>query len=248
MDGLTFTLALEAFGRDRLPYPLRYLPEGVDALDDYERARAEAAQRLAQAADERLFGALAVLLDPQVRVEIHGFYGPDFARVVRVHAGMVSGTATLAVQIPGPTQQYGGDVILAVCAPGQLPAQLAANLPACPPGTQPPITGWRSDLERTEYVRHPTQLSHTEKLQRIVRRKRSSMGEVAVFAGGALDSRPTEDGRGFHWLDYRPADGRYLLLPNGRDEFTLTPGPVDVITRRLHDLLLSARNSVVGRR
>ncbi|MCM6775294.1 ESX secretion-associated protein EspG [Nocardia sp. CDC159] len=247
MDGLTFTIALEAFGRDRLPYPLRYLPEGFDALDDYQRARAESAQRLAETASERLYRALEVLLNPQVRVEMHGFYGPDLGRVVRVHAGMVGRIAALAVQLPGSTREYGGDIILLACAAAELPGHLAANLPKCPPGTRPPITARRSDLETAEYARDPIHLSHNEKLNRIVRRKRSSIGEVGVFPGPALDARPTTDGRGFHWMDYQPRDGRYLLLHHGPEDFTLTPGSPDTLTRHLHDLLLGTRNAVVGR-
>ncbi|KZM68381.1 ESX secretion-associated protein EspG [Nocardia terpenica] len=248
MSGLTFTLALEAFGRDRLPYPLRYLPETFEALDDYDRARTEATQQLANAVDERLFQTVSILLNPQARVEIHGFYGHDRGAVVRVHAGLAGRAAALAVQMPGPTPEYGGDVILLACASKDLPTHLTANLPKCPPGTQPSISGHRSDLDRTEYARHPIQLSHTEKLHRIVRRPRSSVGEITVYPGSAVDARPTTDGRGFHWLDYQPVDGRYLLLHQGNNEFTLVPGTDDSITRQLHDLLLSTRNAVTRHR
>ncbi|RJO78709.1 ESX secretion-associated protein EspG [Nocardia panacis] len=247
MGGLTFTLALEAFGRDRLPYPLRYLPDHLDALDDYARARAEAAQQLVNAADEQLFRTVSTLLNPQVRVEIHGVYGQGLDRVVRVHAGLVGRTAALAAQMPGPTPEYGGDVILFACASEDLPTHLAANLPAFRPGAEPPITGRRSDLAAVEYARHPTRLSHKEKLDRILRRRRSGVGEVTVYPGGAIDARPTADGQGFHWLDYGPADGRYLLIHHNRDEFTLVPGTTDEVTNRLRDLLLGTHHAVARR-
>ncbi|MEV6561270.1 ESX secretion-associated protein EspG [Nocardia sp. NPDC051756] len=244
LDGLMFELALEALGRDRLPYPLRYTIEGVEAYEDYQRLRANAKQQLAGFASPDLFNALNVLLEPQVRVEVHGFFGRDFNQVVRVHAGMTGRSATVAVQLPGPTQEYGRDILLTRCPPQALPAQIAAQLPNCAPGKYPAISGRRSDLTRVEYAKHPTRLSHTEQLNRIVRRPRSGLGEVGVFAGGAIDSRPTTDGRGFHWMDYLPADGRYLLHNHGDDEFTLAPGPVDEIQRQLRSLIETTYRAV----
>ncbi|GAA5070324.1 ESX secretion-associated protein EspG [Nocardia iowensis] len=237
LNGLMFELALAALGRDRLPYPLRYTIEGVQAYEDYERLRTNAAQQLSSFAGPDLFNALKVLLEPQVRVEVHGFFGRDFGQVVRVHAGMTARAATIAVQLPGPTQEYGRDILLTRCPPQAVPGQIAANLPNCVGGRYPAISGRRSDLDRVEYAKHPTRLSHTEQLNRIVRRPRSGLGEIGVFAGGAIDSRPTTDGRGFHWMDYLPADGRYLLHHHGDDEFTLTPGPVGEIQRQLHALI-----------
>lgn len=237
MDGFMFQLALEAFGRDRLPYPLRYKIEGVEAHDDYLRARVEAARRLQGIADERLYEALTVLLEPQVRVEVHGFYGPDFAQVVRIHAGLDARSATVAVQMPGPTQQYGRDVTLYRCPARGAVGHIVGNLPKCGPGKHRPLNGRRSDLDRPEYGRHPTRLSHTEELNRLVRRPRSSLGEIMVYRGAAYDSRPTGDGRGFHWMDYLPADGRYLLHNHSEQDFTLAPGSAAEMERELHKLL-----------
>ncbi|WP_338772501.1 ESX secretion-associated protein EspG [Nocardia vulneris] len=237
MDGLMFEVALEALGRDRLPYPLRFSVEGVDAYEDYVRLRAQARERLSGIGSRELYTALTVLTEPQVRVEVHGFFGRDFKQVVRVHAGMTGRDATVAVQMPGPTQEYGRDIVLTRCPPRALPGLITAQLPNCAAGRFPPISGRRTDLNRVEYARHPTRLSHTEQLNRIVRRPRSGLGEVGVFAGGAIDSRPTTDGRGFHWMDYLPADGRYLLHNHGHDEFTLTPGTAEEIQRQLHALL-----------
>ncbi|GAA5042012.1 ESX secretion-associated protein EspG [Nocardia callitridis] len=247
MDGLMFELALEGFGRDRLPYPLRYNIEGVEAYEDYERLRKQARERLSAIATPELHHTLTVLLEPLVRVEMHGLYGRDFAGVVRLHAGMTGRTAAVAVQLPGPTQEYGRDVVLTRCAPTALPGHIAAALPKCAGGQYPPITGRRSDLDRVEYARHPTRLSHAEQLHRIVRRPRSGLGEVGVFAGGAIDSRPTTDGSGFHWLDYLPADRRYLLHNHDAQEFTLTPGPLEQIQRELHRLIETTYTATTSR-
>ncbi|MGW4739600.1 ESX secretion-associated protein EspG [Nocardia xishanensis] len=247
LDGFMFQLALEAFGRDRLPYPLRYTVEGIEAHDDYLRARAEAGQRLGRIADHRLHGALQVLLEPQVRVEVHGFFGRDFAQVVRIHAGVEGDRATVAVQLPGPTQQYGRDVLLSHCPARAVARHVVAQLPRCVEGRHAPIRGRRSDLGRTDYAQHPTRLSHTEELNRILRRPRSGLGEITVYRGAAYDSRPTNDGRGFHWLDYLPADGRYLLYHQGGEDFTVTPGAPEEIERQLTTLIESTHRPVARR-
>lgn len=193
LDGVMFTLAVEAFGRDRLPYPFRYRPEptGFDATvsyDDCERMRAEARQRVARGANERLFNALSVLLEPQIRIEVHGFHGPDFTDVVRVHAGMTETSATLAIQQPGPTQRSGRDVILAEVSPRSLPGNLTAQLPKCTAGKYESLRTHASDVHRPIYNRHPNRLSLTEQIGRITRRPRSGFGEVGVYAAGAVAS------------------------------------------------------------
>ncbi|MEV0294599.1 ESX secretion-associated protein EspG [Nocardia sp. NPDC050710] len=237
LSGLMFQIAVEGFGRDRLPYPIRYIADdpGIEAAEDYVRLRQQAGQDMARFAGRELFDALTVLLEPEVRVEVHGFYGPEFGKVVRVHAGMVGTMAAVAVQLPGPTQHYGRDVILTRTTPRGVASQIVAALPKCAPGRFHPVTGRRSDLDRASHGRDP----YTEEIDRIIRRPRSGLGEINVFRGGAIDSRPTNDGRGFHWMDYLPADGRYLLDNHDRDEFTLAPGPADEIHRRLDELISS---------
>ncbi|MGN2641315.1 ESX secretion-associated protein EspG [Nocardia takedensis] len=243
LSGLMFQIAVEGFGRDRLPYPIRYIADdpGIEVAEDYHRLRQQAGREMAGFASRELFEALRVLLEPQVRVEVHGFYGPDFGGVVRVHAGMVGSVATVAVQRPGPTQRYGRDVILTRTGVGEAAAKIIAAVPECAPGRIAPVTGRRSDMARATHIRDP----YLEEINRIVRRPRSGLGEVNVFRGGAIDSRPTNDGRGFHWMDYLPTDGRYLLHNHDRDEFTLTPGSREEITNRLRELIESTHRATV---
>ncbi|MFE3445223.1 ESX secretion-associated protein EspG [Nocardia sp. NPDC059180] len=246
MDGLMFTLAVNAFGRDRLPYPIKWEPERRDPAepipyDEYEQMRREASQRLAGIADQRLHHAISTLLEPEVRVEVHGFVGQDFRQVVRIHAGMTDRAAAMAVQLPGPTQAYGRDVILSVLPPQALAGQIVAHLPKCAGGKYEGLRARSSDVGRVEYAQHPTRLSLTEKIDRIVRRPRSSLGEIGVYAGPAIDSRPTPDVRGFHWMDYHPADGRYLLQHHPHEEFTLAPAPPEEILRALHHTITTTR-------
>ncbi|MQY18108.1 ESX secretion-associated protein EspG [Nocardia macrotermitis] len=245
LDGLTFTLALETLGRDRLPYPLRYIAEGVEALDDYERMRQQAAQNLYRMVGPELYDAFTILLEPQVRVEVHGYFRKDFSGVVRMHAGISGPMATLALQLPGSTPEYGGDVVIVSGAAQSLPARIVANIPKCRPGQHPSIKGRRSDVNAVEYSRNPLYLSHAEQVQRIVRRPRSAVGEISVHPGPAADSRPTHDGRSVHWMDYLPTDGRYLLRHHPGNEFTLDPASPDELTRTIQRLIAATQHAYV---
>jgi hypothetical protein len=179
-----------------------------------------------------LHTALTTLLEPQVRVEIHGFYGPGLSQVVRVHAGLAGRFATVAVQQPGPDRELGRDVIITTCSAHLLTAEIAAKLPRCQGGVHYPISARRSDLNQPIYSQHPMRLSPTEELNKFVRRPRTSTGEITVYPGIAYDARPTNDGHPFIWLDY-PNDGRYLLYNHNQNDFTITPGPPDELMRQL---------------
>jgi hypothetical protein len=232
LDGLAFTIAMSAMGRDRLPYPLSYQPEFMEHRDDYEPLRVRTAQRLEPVFDERFHRALTTLLEPRVRIEIHGFYGPELSQVVRIHAGLADRVATVAQQLPGPDREHGRDVVITQCGAGMLVAELAAKLPQRQGGSHYPFSARRSDLNQPVYARHPTKLSPIEEMQRFVRRPRSSTGEITVYPGAAYDARPTNDGRAFIWMDY-PEDGRYLLINHNRDDVSFTPGPAEELMRQL---------------
>ncbi|GGL32347.1 ESX secretion-associated protein EspG [Nocardia jinanensis] len=251
LDGEMFSQAVRAFGRDRLPYPIRVLPLGPTetppTFDEYEQVRLAAARRLAELADERLFRTLETLLEPQVRIEVHGIYDRGFERVVRMHAGVTGQSATLAAQAPGPTKDYGGDVLLHTLPAQQLAAEIVSYLPRCAAGGYATVHGARADIGKVEYARHPTRISRTEEINRIIRRPRSGIGEIGVFAGPAIDSRLTGNPHGFHWMDYLPQDGRYLLINHTKEEFTLTPGAPEEITRRLQQAVVTVRPAASSR-
>jgi hypothetical protein len=245
LDGYDFTLALEAMGRDRLPYPLEYQPHRMAHDDDFRRYRQQCARRLQPVFDERLYRALTVLLEPEIRVEIYGVHGPQQNTAVRMHAGVVGRIAVLAMQLPGPARKSGGDIVLTQLRTDQLAAQLVAGLPQVATGRHQPIRARRSDLNAPVYSRHPTRLSPEEDLQRFFRRARTGTGEITVYPGYTVDTRPTGDGYAFLWLDY-PDDGRYLLHNHNTDDFTLTPGPPDEILRQLRSRMDTAHRVRAG--
>ncbi|MFD4433103.1 ESX secretion-associated protein EspG [Nocardia sp. NPDC058497] len=238
LDGLAFTIALEAVGRDRLPYPLRYKPAFPETTEEFAARRARSAQRLQQIYDESFHRALEVLLEPRTRVEIQGLHGPQQDQGVGIHAGIVDSEAVVAVQFSERDRRGGGDIALS-CHPAHEVAQaIVAHLPRCAGGTEPRFEGRRSDLDAPVYSRHPTKLSDTERLQRFLKRPRTGTGEITVYPGFEIDARPTDDGSGFLWLDY-PGDGRYLMQHHDTENFTVIPGPPEEIVRRLRARITS---------
>lgn len=229
---LAFTVALEAHGRDRLPYPLSYRPEFAESLAVYGQRRQDAVDEIQRVYDEDLHRAFGILLEPQVRVEIDGLHGPGQGEPVRVFAGVAGERAALAVQAPGATREHGGAVTITTAPLAALPDRILAHLPPAEGGATPRFEGRRGDLDAPVYGRHPTRLSPTEQVQRFFRRPRIGTGEFTVYPGYQVDARPTGDGRAFLWLDY-PDDGRYLLQHHDDQNFTVIPGPPGELRQRI---------------
>ncbi|MCA2210132.1 ESX secretion-associated protein EspG [Nocardia rosealba] len=232
LDPHAFAIGLEAHGRDRMPYPLTFQPEFAETMGIHRQRREAARHRLVQVYDAVLDRVFRAVLEPEVRVEIQGLHGPGQTEVVRVYAGIVEDHVALAVQAPGPTREQGGDITLSVVPLGDLAAAIVAKLPRLHGGSTQRFEGRRSDLETATFARHPTRLSPVEHTQRFFRRPRIGTGEITVFPGFQVDSRPTSDGKAFLWLDY-PDDGRYLLQHHDADNFTVIPGPPAELEHRL---------------
>ncbi|MFE6922749.1 ESX secretion-associated protein EspG [Nocardia sp. NPDC057663] len=243
LDGLAFTIALEAVGRDRLPYPLRYQPEFRETANEFTLRRARSAQRLRQVYDESLHRALELLLEPRVRVEIQGFHGARQNEVIGIHAGIIDAEAVVAVQHSERDRRGAGDIVLSRHPAHLVAAEIVGHLPRCSGGAEPRFEGRRSDLDTPVYSRHPTKLSNTEHLQRFLKRPRTGTGTITVYPGFEIDARPTTDGSAFLWLDY-PDDGRYLMQHHDAENFTVIPGPPEEVHRRLQARINSLTDRV----
>ncbi|WP_430333947.1 ESX secretion-associated protein EspG [Rhodococcus sp. ACT016] len=223
--GLEFQVVWAQLGRDRLPYPLRFRPI-ADTQDDLDRQRRAAAASWAPRLTGTLDRHLAVLADPDVRVEVAGFAGREDGTRIRMHAGIRGDTATLAIQLPGPDADSGGDVLAHGVDPEQIPNAIAAALPVMSTGSRPAMRFRRSDLESGS---GPLLVSAGSTRIRdaaldLLRRPRTGIGEITAFAGAAYDSRPTTDGVGLHWLDF-DGDGRYCLRETADIAVTPASGP-----------------------
>ncbi|WP_067677238.1 ESX secretion-associated protein EspG [Nocardia miyunensis] len=205
--GLEFEILWAAYGRDRMPYPLQHRTD-IEDFDDLKRAREAAVESLLTKYDPDLDRALAVLVNPDARVEAMGFGGPDHDRIYRFHGAVRDNGGAVMVQFPGTAPDSGGDVIVKYCPATQIGEYAVESLPKRKPGTHPALEIRRDDLERDRLnpVRHGPSL--TDRLDRIFDRPRTAYGEVMIFPGPALDARRSP-GRSFWWMDY--PDGRYYV-------------------------------------
>ncbi|MFD6516084.1 ESX secretion-associated protein EspG [Rhodococcus sp. NPDC060176] len=208
--GLEFSILWEAVGRDRLPYPLRFRST-AETMNELTAERRRAGARLSSMLDDRLHHVLGALANPAARVEVSGFHGPNMSTVTRLHGVVAGDLGVLATQLPGRTSDCGSDVVLSVAHPSAIPRMLVDRLPACSAGSERGVsierskpTGGQSFLSSAGSARG------SEEVRRFFGRARTSIGEVTAYPGGAVDSRPTDDGITFHWYDYAD-DGRYII-------------------------------------
>ncbi len=205
--GLEFEILWAGYGRDRLPYPIQFRPRAVD-FDDLKAQREAAVAALLGKYEPEIPRAVEVLLQPDVRVEMKGFTGPELSEVVRFH-GAVRGSEGVALrQLPGATEDTGTDVLVSYGESSHISQQAVAALPPSGPGTRQPIEIRRQQIAADGNRAVATPGNSIERLNGIFKRRRLGLGEISVFPGPAVDSRPTP-GRGFWWMDYE--DGRYYV-------------------------------------
>ncbi|WP_167476186.1 MULTISPECIES: ESX secretion-associated protein EspG [Nocardia] len=210
--GQEFQILWSSYDRDRLPYPLAYRPGSAVDWNDLVRQRESATRSLLGRYSLNLDRALSVLLEPEIRVESKGFGGSGLVAVFRFHGVLRDEIGATLVQLPGVTEDTGGDVLMTLCRADEVAAAAVAALPKAPAGKRAPISFRRTEIaaDRRRYVRRVDEYSVTEQLHRVFGRDRSAVGEITVFPGAAVDSRPMPDGRGFLWSDYVD-DGRYYI-------------------------------------
>ena len=206
------------------PYPLDVRPSG-ETTDDWAALQAVAAQRLTSRGvlrngrlDADVEAALRTLARPKVSVDACGFFGDRDESVVRVLGAHAGGTAVVGVQLPGPSEHVGGDVIVQVVATDQLCAAVVRELPPAPQGTEPALRLAKSELERSsaETVNQPVTPTPSQ-------RGRAQLGALTrgPFAGagqfGMSDlaqlGGPVRTSE-LRWFD-RVGDGRYLMSTDG---------------------------------
>ncbi|WP_225731390.1 MULTISPECIES: ESX secretion-associated protein EspG [unclassified Nocardia] len=230
---LGFTVLWRAFDRDILPYPLQYRSTH-ETVAEYEQAWKDEAGQLHARLDDWLYSALGVLTQPEARVEVAGFLGPD---KLRAHAAVQRNTAVLLVQEPSGAPDSGGTVHMSIIDAEQVAPRLIALLPAVPPASGPGLEVARRDIEEEDD--RPYRVGHRspkEQAARFFGRPRANVVHIAAYAGPAWDNRPAPS-RGFHVMDY--PDGRYLV----RSGDTLRATPAEAAG--LRDNLDRALNATI---
>ncbi|WP_330251576.1 ESX secretion-associated protein EspG [Nocardia sp. NBC_00565] len=233
LSGLEFEMLWAAYGRDRMPYPLHYRTE-ITEFDELERHRDAALTTLLAKYSPELEHAIEVLLEPDARVESKGFGGPDLSQTYRFHGAVRDRMGAALTQLPGATADTGGDVLITYCTAQQVCTQAVDALPRRDPGTHPRLELRREEIaaDRDRHIRRAHDHGPLEQLNRIFQRPRSALGEITIYAGPAVDARPTP-GRGFWWMDY--PDGRYYIKTG--NPIIATPLDATAMSTEIHRLL-----------
>lgn len=234
LTALEFAVLWERLGRDRLPYPFAF--RGTAATEAQFRAqRAVAARRALAQVDAPMYEALAALAEPAVRVELCGLHrvGPG-SSMVRAHAGIRCGRATVAVQQPGDDLHTGSDVVLTAVAAAEVGAALAQAIPQVEAGRRRGVSVPRSTAPGASVMRPAGRRRASEQRDEFFARPRTGFGEVGIVAGPAYDSSPRGEVRDFHWIDFA-GDGRYLV--RGAETVHATPAGGADFAAQVHRLV-----------
>lgn len=192
--GQEFDILWSAYGRDRLPYPLRFRTD-IDEFDALRRDRERAVANLLDKYDPGIERALGTLLNPDARLESKGFAGTGDPRIIRFHGAIRGEDGAALTQEPGTAEDTGGEVVLTWGAADEVAAAAVAALPECGPGTRAPLEIPRARIaeedEHFEYRKGA--MTAAEQVDHLFRRPRSGYGEIA-----ANSPRTTGDFRTIH--------------------------------------------------
>ncbi|NUS43809.1 MAG: ESX secretion-associated protein EspG [Mycobacteriaceae bacterium] len=218
---LELLVGWNAFGREMLPTPLRYLGD-AGSHDEYQQQYREAANHFAKHWDEQLYRAFVTLAQPWARIELVGYRTGEPDPVIRVHGAVAARSGAVLVQ-----RRDRDTVHIARTSVEQVARHVVGRLPAMPAGPQPRLEVAMADLappSAATFAR-PESWAEPEKSPAETLRQRTKDrlggGHITIIPGPDLSELPVS-GTEFVWFDL--PDGRYLQW---HDHRILTLFPVD---------------------
>ncbi len=193
---------------DRIPNIMRYTSR-FSYWDEFEANKVAVRQRYDEDEFEQIQLALHTLASSDMRIAILGgtrkYQGSDGSeRVYRIIGARNLYQAAILWQFTqGETE---GRFRLRTCRPENLPAQVAATIPARDAGAQPPITVHPTDVRDAQ----PTNRGNTpaERYRQLLAGPGDGSGSARLLVGAFnTDPKPTNI---VQWYDL--PDGRYLEL------------------------------------
>ncbi|PPJ28465.1 ESX secretion-associated protein EspG [Nocardia nova] len=235
-DAAEFRVLWEVTGRDVLPYPLAHRFTAEHTVAEVDRTRRRIAERLLPQVDDDLERAIALLLDPEVRVEVTGFRGRNREHRIRIHAAAHDRHGAVVVQEPGPEATVGGTVRLSLLGVERVPAAVVAELPECSQGQGKPLNIPVDDLEApAAHVRDPWVVGPKEQLARFLKRPASATFHIAAYPWGSPDNRHTNGRKDFQIMDFLD-DGRYAIF--GDRILRIKPTDSTRMTAQVRDMII----------
>ncbi|MEV5839652.1 ESX secretion-associated protein EspG [Nocardia sp. NPDC052112] len=209
---------------DRYPFPLRLIAS-VRWEDEFDRLTNELDRRLPLHGNPDLSAALRVAADPRIALTLTGVR----RRPIRAFGAIDADIGVTLVQRPGPTPEFGGNVVLEVGSAAIVPAVFTAVLGDVPAGRQPAVA---EDVQRlVDDLESWTGLQETasDRIYRLLRAPRAGSGTVETLRG-LRDSHPAAP-EYLNWFDI-DGDGRYHYR-HQHNEFHITPCDQPTIRREI---------------
>jgi len=201
-------------GTDRYPFPLRLIAS-VRWEDEFDRLTSELQQRLPLGDDPDLTAALRVAAHPETSLALIG----TRRRPLRAYGAIDTTVGVTLVQRPGPTLDFGANVVIEVGTPATVPRVFAAVLGDIPPGRHPELSEDTNRLLDSFESWNGTKETTSDQIRRLLSAPRSGSGIVECIH--ALRNSPAPTPERLNWFDI-DGDGRYVYR-HQHNEFHIAP-------------------------
>ncbi|WP_227998647.1 ESX secretion-associated protein EspG [Nocardia australiensis] len=207
-------------GVDRYPFPLRLIAS-VRWEDEYEQLTRQLDRSLPLHADPDLSAVLRVAADPATSLALTG----SLKRPLRAYGAIDTDIGVTLVQRPGPTPDFGSNILVEVGTAAMVPKVFTAVLGNVPPGRHPAIAEdvdrLRTGLESWTGTKETT----ADRVYRLLRAPRSGAGTVECLRNPRGTRPPAPEF--LNWFDI-DGDGRYLYHREHNDFHIVPYGQAEI--------------------
>ncbi|MGF6885491.1 hypothetical protein ABIA39_003967 [Nocardia sp. GAS34] len=188
-------------GLDRYPFPLRLI-SSVQWQNEYAKMAEELRARLPRDGDVDLSAALRVAASPEVSAALIG----KRRNRMRVYGAIDTNVGVTLFQRPGPTDEFGGNVVVEIGSPTLIPNVFAVVVGSVPAGRGPKLVESIDRIEVSLESWTGTKVTTAERMRNLLTTRRVGWGHIEVQA--ALRDRRPLPAQYMSWIDV-DGDGCY---------------------------------------
>ncbi len=227
-----FTHVWQETEKDRLPYPLQVI-SSAQWQSESAKLSGELHARLPRGGDIGLTRALRVVANPEVSAVLIG----KRRHPIRIYGAIDGNIAVTLFQRPGPSDEFGGNVVVEVGSPTLVSNVFAVVVSAVPAGRGPVLVESADQIEVSLESWTGTRETTAERMRRLLNR-RAGWGHIEILP--ALRDRRPLPAQYLSWIDVE-GDGCYLYGER-YNEFHVEPCSKDVISREVSRISLAWRD------